>query len=703
MAIRRLDGSMPDNLLGMCLVCFVVLIVLLLALADGGSAQDPAPWFVEPKLPEICDKTLVVWCTPANLTQRGGGVLTLECEGRFDAVVFGEIAPRKWMAGSDMFTRTQTDQSTNEIETAGPEQLIQIAIVYRDATVTLFRNGVVYAEYSVAKPTVFADMSKILMGRRHEMSPARSPGHFTGTIDEARLYDAALTARQIQSLRPNVPSDRAPLGMWTFEDGSAKDQMGTFPAGELHGGAYVADGRLCLDGKDDFLMTPAQVRYAPTMHYRPEGGVLGDTILFYWNGVYHVFYLQGPSWGHISSRDLIHWKQLPDAIERGSGSASPDGQNCWTGSIVEHEGTFHLFYTGKNSNDPKGDQKVMHATSTDLTRWTKHPEYTFYADGKIYWSKPINGSVDDKLNYHHQAFRDPEVFFNEQDGNWWLLLHAALADGSSPVFALYVSGDLIRWSPHEPIFDYPKSVSGDCPHIFKTNGKWYIIAAEFHYTVADSPGGPYRPEMLPFGCGEMAVPKTMFDGQRRVLAGWIHDHEGCRDAGKPLWGGMMSMPRELYADEQGRLCQRPIQEVIDAYNHAVLELPGGIEPGQTLEVPRDYMLNCRLRPTSPDAAVAIGFRQPADDPAAGYRLRVDFRTQEIELGGRHRTYQRVCDFDPTKPLDLRLFVDGTVIECFVNDAYCFTMRAFDYMDSGLSHEATRGSVEVRNLTVRTAG
>lgn len=42
------------------------------------------------------DKTLVVWAAPANLTQRGGSVLTIEKPGGvFDGIVLGELAPAK--------------------------------------------------------------------------------------------------------------------------------------------------------------------------------------------------------------------------------------------------------------------------------------------------------------------------------------------------------------------------------------------------------------------------------------------------------------------------------------------------------------------------------------------------------------------------------------------------------------------------------
>ena len=50
----------------------------------------------------LSDKTLVAWVAPANLTQRGGSALTIEKQqGVFDAIVFGEIAPAKWMAASE--------------------------------------------------------------------------------------------------------------------------------------------------------------------------------------------------------------------------------------------------------------------------------------------------------------------------------------------------------------------------------------------------------------------------------------------------------------------------------------------------------------------------------------------------------------------------------------------------------------------------
>ena len=100
----------------------------------------------------LTDKTLVVWAAPANLTQRGGSVLTIE-DGRehFDAIVFGELAPSKWMAGSDFFRRTPKDQAGFPTETADAKTFVQIATVYAGKTVTVFRDGRQYSQHTMAK------------------------------------------------------------------------------------------------------------------------------------------------------------------------------------------------------------------------------------------------------------------------------------------------------------------------------------------------------------------------------------------------------------------------------------------------------------------------------------------------------------------------------------------------------------------------
>ena len=75
------------------------LCVLLFASATCRATED-AP---------LADKTLVVWASPANLTQAGGTALTVNDTtiDRFDGVVFAELEPQVWMPGSNGYSRTK--------------------------------------------------------------------------------------------------------------------------------------------------------------------------------------------------------------------------------------------------------------------------------------------------------------------------------------------------------------------------------------------------------------------------------------------------------------------------------------------------------------------------------------------------------------------------------------------------------------------
>jgi len=164
-----------------------------LVLDGKGSFLRTAP------LPrDLREKTLEAWVAPATLDQRGGGVISIETTQphHFDSIVFAEKDPRQWLAGSEFFKRTQSVAGAPE--TAKPGELVHIAIAYRaDGTITLFRNGAPYGQsYKPAAALhVFpAGSARVLLGLRHT---GAGNGFFAGEIDEARLYDRALTADDV--------------------------------------------------------------------------------------------------------------------------------------------------------------------------------------------------------------------------------------------------------------------------------------------------------------------------------------------------------------------------------------------------------------------------------------------------------------------------------------------------------------------------
>lgn len=152
-----------------------------------------------PLTADLSAKTLEVWLQLDNLEQRGGGVLSVQTQNGavFDAIVFGERQPGRWILGSDGFARTQDFGGPREKQAL--EKPIHLAIAYAaDGTITAYRNGELYGKaYRASKPLIFRArrQSEILFGLRHGQ-PA-SGRLLKGKILEARLYDRALAAEEV--------------------------------------------------------------------------------------------------------------------------------------------------------------------------------------------------------------------------------------------------------------------------------------------------------------------------------------------------------------------------------------------------------------------------------------------------------------------------------------------------------------------------
>lgn len=204
----------------------------------------------------LTDKTLVAWVQVDDLDQRGGSVLTVENgdSRQFDAIVFGERVARRWMPGSDSFRRTPPRQNDWQEENADPDTVIQMALVFEGNDATLYRDGLPYAEYGITQPVEFASGSSLLIGLRHTQA-ARHNAFFRGRVLDARLYDRALSAKQLKELKPDVKSGPEPLAWYDFKGGSLRDKTGNFPDGLLFGHARIENGCLVL-GEGDYFKSP---------------------------------------------------------------------------------------------------------------------------------------------------------------------------------------------------------------------------------------------------------------------------------------------------------------------------------------------------------------------------------------------------------------------------------------------------------------
>ena len=236
---------------------------------------------------------------------------------------------------------------------------------------------------------------------------------------------------------------------------------------------------------------------------------------------YHVFYLQAPrslgdpdlrhwnvSIGHAVSQDLRDWRVLPDALRPGS-SGDWDDYTTWTGSIIQHEGLWYLFYTGGNRAERGLVQRIGLATSADLIHWEKHPA------NPLITAEPRWYELLDLDLWHDQAWRDPWVFRHPETGSFHALITARAnhgpADGRG-VVGHACSDDLINWEVMPPLTEAGEFGHLEVPQLTYIRGRYYLLfcaAASVHstarrrrtglepvtgthYLIADDPLGPFH-------------------------------------------------------------------------------------------------------------------------------------------------------------------------------------------------------------------
>jgi len=158
----------------------------------SGNAYASTP----PLTKAIHAKTLSAVVQLANVQQRGGAALSVQSldGGLFDAIVFAEREPGRWIAGSNFFARTQDFGGAAETDT----KPLHVAIAYhQDGTITAYRNGTLHGKpYKTKNLQSFnANQSMLLFGLRH--SPAGGGKHLAGTIVRAELFDRALSADEV--------------------------------------------------------------------------------------------------------------------------------------------------------------------------------------------------------------------------------------------------------------------------------------------------------------------------------------------------------------------------------------------------------------------------------------------------------------------------------------------------------------------------
>ena len=292
--------------------------------------------------------------------------------------------------------------------------------------------------------------------------------------------------------------------------------------------------------------TTNRERFRPAYHHTPLYGWMNDPNgMFYKDGVWHLYYQYNPygsqwenmTWGHSTSRDLIHWDAQPLAIEADWLGA------IFSGSCVTNGDEVVAFYTSAGHH-----QTQSMAVSKDGGR-----------SFKKYSGNPVLTTSD------IPDFRDPKAFWNEDAKVWNLILAAGQE------MRIYSSKDLKQWK-YESSFGKEYGNHGgvwECPDLFKMrneemgNEKWVLICninpggpfggSATQYFVGDFDGRKFTCESMPkvtkwldYGKDHYAtVSFYNAPDNRRVVLAWMSNWQYANQVPTKQFRSANSIPRDL--------------------------------------------------------------------------------------------------------------------------------------------------------------
>lgn len=221
--------------------------------------------------------------------------------------------------------------------------------------------------------------------------------------------------------------------------------------------------------ESDTFDTTNREAYRPVYHHTPLWGWMNDPNgLFYKDGVWNLYYQYNPygstwgnmTWGHATSRDLVHWQYEGTPIE------SDDLGTIFSGSAVVDSSNTAGF----------GKDAIVAMYTTAAENQTQSLAYS--NDGGKTFTKYSDNPI---LTAKEPDFRDPRMIWNEATKEWNLVM----ATGQKMNF--YSSKDLKNWKYESSFGEGYGCHKGvwECPDLMQmANGKWVLLCNI-------NPGGPF--------------------------------------------------------------------------------------------------------------------------------------------------------------------------------------------------------------------
>ena len=350
------------------------------------------------------------------------------------------------------------------------------------------------------------------------------------------------------------------------ESEKIKDDLTLYAAWDKNTGDVIQEPR---DDKDfSRLRTPGsqESAYDYDLFFLPEVDgtsqpFVGDTMPYYEDGVYYIYYLKeaGDSYNHsaylVTTTDFLSYTEYHDPVLEANRSGGQDG---WigTGSVVKVDGKYYFFYTGHgNASTLEYAEKVMVAVG----------DSPFAFEKKTGWEITPPATLGQKND-----FRDPQAYVDEATGNIILTITASQS-GVARLLKYTLSPDLKTVNYDGIIFTDPtgKFWNLECSDTFRIGDKWYISYSgqddTLWYASSDNQYGPYG-DAYRLDDKLFYAAKHVEDGEKSYMVGWARRSESVSSTQDvAAWAGNLAV-QEIIQLPDGSIILDPVDSIQDSFD-----------------------------------------------------------------------------------------------------------------------------------------
>lgn len=396
----------------------------------------------------------------------------------------------------------------------------------------------------------------------------------------------------------------------------------------------------------------------PQFHFSQAVGWNNDPNgMVYLDGEWHLFFQHNPvgwnwgnmTWGHAVSTDLVHWKQLPNALfpetmARGA---------CFSGGGLVDRRNIAGWKTGEDDvlvaflTDTGAGESVAYSNDRGRT-------FTWYEGNPVVKHRGRDPFV---IWYAYTAGDEPLNERAAQLGGHWVMAVYDEHDEFDRNIAFYTSVDLKQWQEQSHLPGY-----FECPALFKAavdgeaaRTRWVVFAADAKYALGEFDGRTFTPHQevkhqMHWGAYYASQIFSNAPDGRHIQIGWVR----IATPGMPF-NQTFSFPHELTlrTTEEGiRMFAEPVAEIeqLSARSQSLADrqLLDGQSAG--LDVSGDLF--------DIQATFDVGAAETVGLDVGGERIEYNVLTQELRGARLHPIDGRVT---------IRVLVDRPMLEIIGND------------------------------------